>query len=124
MTCNRQSVTGPLLADLEGALQQAQTTVRTPATTPAQQVEVVTCVLRIHHLVRALGSLVRGFPDAPVPTPQEYAGLPWVRVFAQVAEATLVSLDAMNGYKVVREAVSLLDLFHPHPSRCRVPPVD
>ena len=64
-------------------------------------------ILRVHHLIRALGNISKGFPDAPVPTPPDYKVPAWVPVFQQVAEAILVSLSAMNQYHVVREAVSV-----------------
>lgn len=68
-------------------------------------------VLKVHHLIRALGNISKGFPDAPSPTPPGYVSPPWVSVFDQVAEGILVSLGAMNGYKIVREAVRDSNLF-------------
>lgn len=63
-------------------------------------------VLKVHHFIRALGNISKGFPDAPVPTPTGYIPPAWVAVFDQVAEAVMVSLSRMSQFKVVREAVS------------------
>ena len=65
-------------------------------------------VLKVYRLIRALGSIAKGFPDAPVPTPKDYATPVWVPVFEGIADAILISLSRMNGFKIVREAVSLL----------------
>lgn len=65
-------------------------------------------VLKVHHLIRALGNISKGFPDAPVPTPADYTTPVWVSVFEGVADAILVSLSRMSGFKVVREAVSIV----------------
>ena len=67
-------------------------------------------VLKVHHFIRALGNIAKGFPDAPVPTPPNYTPPEWVGVFDQVADAVLVSLGAMAGWKIIREAVSALSL--------------
>lgn len=67
-------------------------------------------VLKVHHLIRALGNISKGFPDAPVPTPKDFVTPIWVSVFEGVADAILVSLSRMSGFKIVREAVSVLYL--------------
>lgn len=63
-------------------------------------------VLKVHHLIRALGNISKGFPDAPSPTPQDYSTPVWVSVFESVADAIMVSLGRMGEFKIVREAVS------------------
>lgn len=62
-------------------------------------------VLKVHHLIEALGSVSKGFPDAPVPTPPDYAAPPRTEIFKQIAQAVSVSLEVMSGFKIVREAV-------------------
>ncbi|KAN0062212.1 pre-tRNA nuclear export protein [Thecaphora frezii] len=59
-------------------------------------------VLQVHHLMLALSSLAKGFPDvhpqSTQPEPQ------WVVVFKSVTEQILVSLNALNQFAVIREA--------------------
>ena len=62
-------------------------------------------IVTVHHVVIALGNVVKGFPDYPSPLPEGYI-LPCLDVFGQVAQAILVCLEAMNVFKVVRDAVS------------------
>jgi exportin-T len=62
-------------------------------------------ILKVHHVIVAVGSVVKGFPDYPSPLPEGYI-LPPLNVFGQIAEAILVCLEAMNVFKVVRDAVS------------------
>ena len=87
-------IIAPLLASLEEALQ-------------VQMLgpQDVLPVLKVHHLMRALGNISKGFPDAPVPTPQDYIVPPWVSVFDGVGDAIMVSLSRMSQFKIVREAV-------------------
>lgn len=78
-------------------------------------------VLQVHHLMLALSSLAKGFPDAPnasVAAPSSTNGNAaqtngagnsasrpaWVQVFASVTETILVALRALNQFEVVREA--------------------
>lgn len=63
-------------------------------------------ILRIHHTIMALGNIAKGFPDYPSPVPPGYIRPP-LDVFSQVAQAILVSLEAMNVFRIVRDAVSL-----------------
>ena len=63
-------------------------------------------ILTIHHIIMALGNVAKGFPDYPSPVPEGYIGPP-LEVFSQVAQAILVSLEAMNVFRVVRDAVGL-----------------
>lgn len=99
-----QAIVSPLLSALQEALQ-------------VQMIgpQDVLPVLKVHHLIRALGNISKGFPDAPVPTPADFAAPPWVSVFEGVADAILVSLSRMGGFKIIREAVSFsLQAQHPY----------
>ncbi|EST05806.1 Exportin-1/Importin-beta-like protein [Kalmanozyma brasiliensis GHG001] len=62
----------------------------------------LTSVLQVHHLMLALSSLSKGFPDlnpnSTQPEPQ------WVSVFKSITEQVLVSLSSMNQFSVVRES--------------------
>lgn len=62
-------------------------------------------VVQLHHLMMALGSIAKGFPDYPSPLPDDYI-LPPVDVFAEIAQAILVCLENTNALKVIRDAVS------------------
>jgi exportin-T len=64
-------------------------------------------IVKVHHIIMALGNIAKGFPDYPQPLPQGYI-LPPLDVFAQVAQAILVCLEAMNIIKIVRDAVCTL----------------
>lgn len=64
----------------------------------------VSPVVKLHHLIIALGSIAKGFPDYPSPLPEGYI-LPPIDVFAEVAQAILVCLENTNSIKVVRDAV-------------------
>ncbi|KAE9407804.1 KapM protein [Gymnopus androsaceus JB14] len=63
----------------------------------------VSPVVKLHHLIMALGSIAKGFPDYPSPLPEEYI-LPPVDVFAEIAQAILVCLENTNAIKVIRDA--------------------
>lgn len=62
----------------------------------------LTSVLQVHHLMLALSSLSKGFPDvnpnSSQPEPQ------WVSVFKAITEQVLVSTSSMKQFSVVREA--------------------
>ena len=66
-------------------------------------VQDVLPLLRIHHVVMALGNIARGFPDFPNPIPEGYV-FSCLGIFREVAQAILVSLEAMKVFKVVRDA--------------------
>ena len=95
LTRHTKMITAPLLASLEESLQARML-----------GPQDVLPVLKVHHLIRALGNISKGFPDAPVPTPQEYIVPRWVSVFDSVGDAVMVSLSRMSQFKIVREAVS------------------
>lgn len=67
-------------------------------------------IVKVHHIIMALGNIAKGFPDYPTSVPQGYL-MPPLEVFAQVAQAILVCLEAMNIFKVVRDAVGHIILF-------------
>jgi exportin-T len=87
------SVVKPLLEDLSSSLQLA-----TKGPTDVRP------ILRIHHIIMALGNIAKGFPDYPTPLTEGYI-LPPLDVFGEIAQAILVCLEAMNIFKVVRDAV-------------------
>ncbi|TFK40342.1 KapM protein [Crucibulum laeve] len=60
-------------------------------------------IVKVHHIVMALGNIAKGFPDYPTSIPEGYI-LPPLDVFAEVSQAILVCLEAMNVFKVVRDA--------------------
>jgi exportin-T len=64
----------------------------------------VMAILKVHHIDMALGNVAKGFPDYPSPVPQDYI-LPPINVFRDISQAILVSLEALNGYKAIRDAV-------------------
>lgn len=90
------SVVKPLLDDLSVNLQ-----------TTTKGTQDVMPIIKVHHIIMALGNIAKGFPDWPSPVPEEWIGPP-LDVFGQVGQAILVCLGAMNVFKVVRDAVSLL----------------
>ena len=62
----------------------------------------LTSVLQVHHLMLALSSLSKGFPDL---NPNSTSAEPqWVSVFKTITEQVLVSVSSMNQFSVVREA--------------------
>ncbi|TDL25856.1 ARM repeat-containing protein [Rickenella mellea] len=60
-------------------------------------------IVKSHHLVMALGNVAKGFPDFPSPIPANFKQPP-VAIFQQMTQAIIVSLEAMNIFKVVRDA--------------------
>jgi len=61
-------------------------------------------IVKVHHVIMALGNIAKGFPDYPNPLPENYV-LPPMEVFADMAQAILVCLEAMNVFKPIRDAV-------------------
>lgn len=86
------SVVTPLLEDLSANLQAFEGK------------QDVLPIVKIHHIIMALGNIVKGFPDYPMPVPEDFV-LPPLHVFRNVAQAILTSLGAMKEFKVVRDAV-------------------
>jgi len=64
-------------------------------------------IVRVHHVIMALGNIAKGFPDYPNPVPPNYI-LPPLAVFTEMAQAILVCLEAMNIFKPIRDAVGHL----------------
>ncbi|KXN89108.1 Exportin-T [Leucoagaricus sp. SymC.cos] len=60
-------------------------------------------VVKVHHIIMALGNIAKGFPDYPTVIPENYI-IPPLDVFAEVSRAILVCLEAINVFKVVRDA--------------------
>lgn len=87
------SIVKPLMDELSGNLQLF--TSGTQDLTP---------IVKVHHIIMALGNISKGFPDYPTNAPENYM-VPAVKVFSDVAQAILVCLEAMNVLKPIREAV-------------------
>ncbi|KAI0264504.1 ARM repeat-containing protein [Gloeopeniophorella convolvens] len=85
------SVVNPLLEELSLNLRAFETK------------QDVLPIVKIHHVIMALGNIAKGFPDYPTPIPADYV-LPPLQVFRNVAQAILMSLGAMKVFKVVRDA--------------------
>lgn len=68
-------------------------------------------IVKVHHIIMALGNIAKGFPDYPPVVHADYI-LPPLDVFAQMAQAILVCLEAMNIFKPIRDAVSHLSLIY------------
>ncbi|SNX83574.1 related to tRNA Exportin [Melanopsichium pennsylvanicum] len=86
-----KAISEPLSEQMQQAVQAFQ---RNPSD--------VTSVLQVHHLMLALSSLSKGFPDlnpnSSSPEPQ------WIAVFKGITEQVLVSISSMKQFTVVREA--------------------
>ncbi|KAG8906804.1 pre-tRNA nuclear export protein [Tulasnella sp. 403] len=87
-----RAITNPLLGQLSQALQ-----------TPMKDPKDILPVFKAHHLIQAVASIVKGFPDAPPQVPG-YVPPKRMEVFKEIAEAVLVSLEAFNTFKVIRDA--------------------
>ena len=72
--------------------------------------EDVMPILKVHHNIMALGNIAKGFPDFPSPIPEGYL-LPPVEIFTRIAQAILVSLEALNVLRPIRDAVRIFDRF-------------
>ncbi|KAH9849715.1 ARM repeat-containing protein [Lenzites betulinus] len=60
-------------------------------------------IIKVHHIIMALGNIAKGFPEYPNPVPVGYTAPP-LDVFREVGQAILVCLEAMNIFRVVRDA--------------------
>ncbi|KAF9477931.1 ARM repeat-containing protein [Pholiota conissans] len=87
------SIVKPLMDDLSLNFQAFQ------ANGPTDLVPIV----KVHHIIMALGNISKGFPDYPPVVHEDYI-LPPLEVFAQMAQAILVCLEAMNILKPIRDA--------------------
>lgn len=86
------SVVRPLLDELSASLQAVK------------GADDVLPILKVHHIIMALGNVAKGFPEYPTPVPENYVAPP-LDVFREVGQAILVCLEAMNVFRVVRDAV-------------------
>jgi exportin-T len=86
------SIVKPLMGELPGHLQAAKVS------------NDVTAVVKIHHIIMALGNVAKGFPDLPSPLPEGYV-LPPLEVFRGIGQTILACLEQLNGVKGVRDAV-------------------
>ena len=91
-----RSIVKPLMGELPGHLQAAKAS------------DAVTAILKIHHIIMALGNVAKGFPDLPSPLPEGYI-LPPLEVFREIGQAILACLEQLNVVKGVRDAVRLVD---------------
>ncbi|OJT11445.1 Exportin-T [Trametes pubescens] len=85
------SVVRPLLDELSTSLQAVK------------GADDVLPILKVHHIIMALGNVAKGFPEYPTPVPENYVAPP-LDVFREVGQAILVCLEAMNVFRVVRDA--------------------
>jgi exportin-T len=90
-----RSIVKPLMGELSGHLQATKVS------------NDVTAILKIHHIIMALGNVAKGFPDLPSPLPEGYI-LPPLEVFREIGQAILVCLEQLNVVKGVRDAVGLV----------------
>jgi exportin-T len=61
-------------------------------------------IVKVHHIAMSLGNISKGFPDYPSTIPEGYI-MPPLEVFAQMSQAILVCLEAMNIFRPIRDAV-------------------
>ena len=91
-----RSIVKPLMDELPAHLQAAKAS------------NDVLAILKIHHIVMALGNVAKGFPDLPSPLQEGYI-LPPLDVFREIGQAILVCLEQLNVVKGVRDAVRPID---------------
>ncbi|KAJ3766289.1 armadillo-type protein [Lentinula raphanica] len=93
----------PLMDELSGAL-QGSTSLDFKKLADGESRSEVVPIVQLHHLIMALGSIAKGFPDYPSPPLPDDFIMPPVDVFAEIAQAILVCLENTNIIKVVRDA--------------------
>ncbi|KAG8868598.1 pre-tRNA nuclear export protein, partial [Tulasnella sp. 331] len=87
-----QAVINPILNQLSDTLQRSM----------ADQSDILS-VLKVHHLLQALASVAKGFPEISEQIVK--AGLPnRIESFKRIGEAGLVTLDALIRYRIIRDA--------------------
>lgn len=89
-----RSIVEPLMSELPGRLQAVKVS------------NDVMAILKIHHIIMALGNVAKGFPELPSPLPDGYI-LPPLEIFREIGQAILVCLEQLNVIKGVRDAVRL-----------------
>ncbi|KIK63100.1 hypothetical protein GYMLUDRAFT_72336 [Collybiopsis luxurians FD-317 M1] len=92
----------PLMNELSEALQASANLNLKELATGGGGMDVLP-VVKLHHLIMALGNIAKGFPDYPLTLPENYI-LPPVDVFAEIAQAILVCLENTNVIKFIRDA--------------------
>ena len=95
---NVEEATSLLLSFVQPLLDDLQTNLQS-----IKSAQDVIPILKVHHIVMALGDIARGFPPYPDPVPPNYIPPP-IPVFRQMTQAIVVSLEAMNVFKPVRDA--------------------
>ena len=88
------SLVKPLMDDLSVSFQAFRT----------NGVSDLVSVVKVHHIIMALGNIAKGFPDYPTTVPQNGTTL-LMEVFVEMTQAILVCLKAMNVFKPIRDAV-------------------
>merc|ERR1711939_1104390 len=81
----------PLITDLQASVR-----------TSIASVEDVRAIVQAHHLIMAVGSIAKGFPDTS--SRGNATVWPWMNEFKQAAEAILACARAMGSFSIVREA--------------------
>nr|CAG8569749.1 1109_t:CDS:10 [Entrophospora candida] len=82
-----KAIVGPLLAELQQNLETGSTDVRT--------------IIQIHHLMMAIGSIAKGFPEASKGVAQT---APWIDFMKQTTEAILVVLKTLSNFEIIRDS--------------------
>ncbi|KAH7106341.1 ARM repeat-containing protein [Auriculariales sp. MPI-PUGE-AT-0066] len=89
-----RSVVQPLLDELSNGLS---------AVSAATASDNLLSILKVHHVISALGGIARGYPDFPRTPTADFVPPP-VEVFQQMAQGILVALDTLNVFKAIRSA--------------------
>ncbi|CAJ0838405.1 6644_t:CDS:10 [Entrophospora sp. SA101] len=82
-----KAIVGPLLAELQQNLETGSKDVRT--------------IIQIHHLMMAIGSIAKGFPEASKGVAQT---VPWIDFMKQTTEAILVVLKTLSNFEIIRDS--------------------
>jgi hypothetical protein len=109
LLCKAREQQAPLLLSVVKPLLDALSTSLLAVTKDPRE---ILPILEVHHIIMALGNIAKGFPDYPSPPTEGYV-LPPLEIFGQVAQAILVCLEAMNVFKIVRDAVCFVLLCWP-----------
>jgi exportin-T len=88
-----EAVIGPLVRDIDAGLQKPMTG------GPDDALQI----LQIHHLIMSIGSIAKGFPDAPEILPAQPPQ--WIAAFEQASDGIFRALDVMKSQRIVRDAV-------------------
>lgn len=85
-----KAITQPLAEQLQHSVQAS-----------AAELANLQLVLQVHHLILALSTVTKGFPDYDASRTHEPA---WIDELKPVTEQILMALTALNRFKIVREA--------------------